>query len=180
VAYAKANPGKLSFGSIGTGSSLHLAGEMFKAMAGVDMLHVPYKGSVPAVTDLIGGQIQALFDAGTSSLPQVRGGRLRVLGVTSARRASGTPDIPPIADAVPGYDASFWFAIVAPAGTPRPIVERLSSEITDILKQPALRDRFKGDGVELGGSKPEELAVQMRADLPRWMSIQKQAGMLPQ
>jgi tripartite-type tricarboxylate transporter receptor subunit TctC len=180
VAYAKANPGKLSFGSIGTGSSLHLAGEMFKAMAGVDMLHVPYKGSVPAVTDLIGGQIQALFDAGTSSLPQVRGGRLRVLGVTSARRASGTPDIPPIADAVPGYDASFWFAIVAPAGTPRPIVERLSSEITDILKQPALRDRFKGDGVELGGSKPEELAAQMRADLPRWMSIQKQAGMLPQ
>ena len=180
VAYAKANPGKLSFGSIGTGSSLHLAGEMFKAMAGVDMLHVPYKGSVPAVTDLIGGQIQALFDAGTSSLPQVRGGRLRVLGVTSARRASGTPDIPPIADAVPGYDASFWFAIVAPAGTPRPIVERLSSEITDILKQPALRDRFKGDGVELAGSTPEELAAQMRADLPRWMAIQKQAGMRPQ
>ena len=180
VAYAKANPGKLSFGSIGTGSSLHLAGEMFKASAGVDMLHVPYKGSVPAVTDLIGGQIQALFDAGTSSLPQVRGGRLRVLGVTSAKRASGTPDIPPIADAVPGYDASFWFAIVAPAGTPRPIVERLSSEITDILKQPALRDRFKGDGVELAGSTPEELAAQMRADLPRWMAIQKQAGMRPQ
>lgn len=180
VAYAKANPGKLSFGSIGTGSSLHLAGEMFKSTAGVDMLHVPYKGSVPAVTDLIGGQIQALFDAGTSSLPQVRGGRLRVLGVTSATRASGTPDIPPIADAVPGYDASFWFAIVAPAGTPRPIVERLSSEITDILKQPALRDRFKGDGVELAGSKPEDLAAQMRADLPRWMAIQKQAGMRPQ
>jgi len=125
VDYTKAHPGKVSFGSIGTGSSLHLSGEMFKAAAGVDMLHVPYKGSVPAVTDLIGGQIQALFDAGTSSLPQVRGGKLRVLGVTSAKRASGTPDIPAIAETVPGYDASFWFAIFAPAGTPKPIVDRL-------------------------------------------------------
>jgi len=176
VAYAKAHPGKVSFGSIGTGSSLHLSGEMFKSAAGVDMLHVPYKGSVPAVTDLIGGQIQALFDAGTSSLPQVRGGKLRVLGVTSAQRASGTPDIPAIAETVPGYDASFWFAIVAPAGTPRPIVERLSAEINDILKQPALRDRYKGNGVELGGSTPEELMARMKADLPRWTEIQKQAG----
>ncbi|PZQ78107.1 MAG: hypothetical protein DI563_01390 [Variovorax paradoxus] len=180
VAYAKANPGKVSFGSIGTGSSLHLSGEIFKAAAGVDLLHVPYKGSVPAVTDLIGGQIQALFDAGTSSLPQVRGGKLRVLGVTSAKRASGTPDIPAIAETVPGYDASFWFAIFAPTGTPKPIVHRLSSEINDILKQPALRDRYKGDGVELAGSTPEELASQMRADLPRWTAIQKQAGVKPE
>lgn len=180
VAYAKANPGKISFGSIGTGSSLHLSGEMFKTAAGVDMLHVPYKGSVPAVTDLIGGQIQALFDAGTSSLPQVRGGKLRVLGVTSAKRASGTPDIPSIAETVPGYDASFWFAIFAPAGTPKPIIGRLSSEINDILKQPTLRDRYKGDGVELAGSTPEELAAQMRADLPRWTAIQKQAGVNPE
>ncbi|MBB3180837.1 tripartite tricarboxylate transporter substrate binding protein [Variovorax sp. Sphag1AA] len=180
VAYTKAHPGKVSFGSIGTGSSLHLSGEMFKAAAGVDMLHVPYKGSVPAVTDLIGGQIQALFDAGTSSLPQVRGGKLRVLGVTSAKRASGTPDIPAIAETVPGYDASFWFAIFAPAGTPKPIVDRLSTEINDILKQPALRDRYKSDGVELAGSTPEELAAQMRADLPRWTAIQKQAGVQPE
>lgn len=180
VAYAKAHPGKISFGSIGTGSSLHLAGEMFKTAAGVDMLHVPYKGSVPAVTDLMGGQIQAMFDAGTSSLPQARGGKLRVLGVTSGKRASGTPDIPAIAETVPGYDASFWFAIVAPAGTPKPIVDRLSSEINAILKQPALRDRYKGDGVELSGSTPEELAAQMRADLPRWTAIQKHAGVKPE
>jgi tripartite-type tricarboxylate transporter receptor subunit TctC len=153
---------------------------MFKAAAGVDMLHVPYKGSVPAVTDLLGGQIQALFDAGTSSLPQVRGGKLRVLGVTSTKRASGTPDIPSVSETVPGYDASFWFAIFAPGGTPRPIVDRLSSEINDILKQPALRDRYKGDGVELAGSTPEELAAQMRADLPRWTAIQKQAGIKPE
>ena len=180
VAYAKAHPGKVGFGSIGTGSSLHLAGEMFKAAAGVDMLHVPYNGSVPAVTDLIGGQIQALFDAGTSSLPQVRGGRLRALGVTSAQRASGLPELPAIAETVPGYDASFWFGIFAPAGTPRPIVERLSAEINDILKQPALRDRYKGDGVELTGSTPDALAAQMRADLPRWSAIQKQAGVRPE
>jgi len=180
VAYAKANPGKLSYGSIGTGSSLHLAGEMFKAAAGIDMLHVPYKGSVPAMTDLIGGQIQALFDAGTSSLPQVRGGKLRVLGVTSATRASGTPEIPAISETVPGYDASFWFAIVAPAETPKAIVERLSGEIADILKQPALRDRYKSTGVELAGSTPAELAAQMRSDLPRWTEIQKQAGVKPE
>jgi len=180
VAYTKANPGKVSYGSIGTGSSLHLAGEMFKAAAGVDMLHVPYKGSVPALTDLMGGQIQALFDAGTSSLPQVRAGKLRVLGVTSAKRASGTPDIPAISETVPGYDASFWFAIVAPAGTQKAIVERLSAEITDILKQPALRDRYKTNGVELSGSTPAELSAQMRSDLPRWTAIQKQAGVNPE
>ncbi len=180
VAYAKANPGKLAYGSIGTGSSLHLAGEMFNIAAGVNMLHVPYKGSVPAVTDLIGGQIQALFDGGTSSLPQVRGGKLRVLGVTSAQRASGTPEIPAIAETVPGYDASFWFAIVAPAGTPKPIVDRLSAEMIEILKQPAVRDRYKSNGVELAGSTPEELATQMRHDLVRWTEIQKRAGIRPE
>jgi tripartite-type tricarboxylate transporter receptor subunit TctC len=180
ISYAKANPGKLSFGSIGTGSSLHLAGEMFKLAADIDMLHVPYKGSVPAVTDLLGGQIQAIFDAPTSSLPQVRAGKLRVLGVTSAQRASGTPDIPAISETVPGYDASFWFAIVAPAGTPAPIVSRLSSEINDILKNPALRDRYRSNGVELIGSTPEGLAAQMQADLPKWTAIQRQAGVKPE
>lgn len=180
ISYAKANPGKLSFGSIGTGSSLHLAGEMFKLAADIDMLHVPYKGSVPAVTDLLGGQIQAIFDAPTSSLPQVRAGKLRVLGVTSAQRASGTPDIPAISETVPGYDASFWFAIVAPAGTPSAIVSRLSSEINEILKIPALRDRYRSNGVELVGSTPEGLAAQMQADLPKWTAIQRQAGVKPE
>jgi tripartite-type tricarboxylate transporter receptor subunit TctC len=103
-----------------------------------------------------------------------------VLGVTSSKRASGTPEIPAIAETVPGYDASFWFAIVAPAGTPRPIVDRLSSEINAILRQPALQDRYKGNGVELVGSTPEELAAQMRSDLPRWTDIQKRAGVKPE
>lgn len=181
IAYAKANPGKVTFGSIGTGSSLHLAGEMFKSMAGVDMLHVPYKGSVPAVTDLIGGQISAIFDAPTSSLPQVRAGKLKVLGATSAKRASGTPDIPTIAESgVPGYDASLWFAIVAPAATPRPIIQKLSAEINEILKQPALRERYASNGVDIVGSTPEELAAQIRTDLVRWTDLQKRAGVVPQ
>jgi tripartite-type tricarboxylate transporter receptor subunit TctC len=180
IDYAKAHPGQLSYGSIGSGSSLHLAAEMFTAATGIKALHVPYKGSIPAVTDLLGGQIQAMFDAGTSSLPQVRAGKLRVLGVTSATRASGTPDIPAIAETVPGYDASFWFAIYTRGGTPKPIVDKLSSEINDILRLPEVRDRFKKDGVEMVGSTPEQLAAQMRADLPRWTQVQKAAGVTPQ
>jgi len=180
ISYAKAHPGKISFGSIGTGSSLHLAGEMFKLAADIDMLHVPYKGSVPAVTDLLGGQIQAIFDAPTSSLPQVRVGKLRVLGVTSVQRASGTPDVPAISETLPGYDASFWFAIVAPAVAPSAIVNRLSTEINEILKIPALRERYRNNGVELIGSTPEGLAAQMQADLPKWSTIQRQAGVKPE
>lgn len=181
IAYCKANPGKVTFGSIGTGSSLHLTGEMFKSATGVDMLHVPYKGSIPAVTDLLGGQIQALFDAGTSSLPQVRGGKLRVLGVTSLKRASGTPEIPTIAESgVPGFDATFWFGIVAPASTPKAIVQKLSAEINEILKLPAVRDRYKSQGVEVAGSTPEEMAAQIQTDMPRWTEIQRKAGVVPE
>jgi tripartite-type tricarboxylate transporter receptor subunit TctC len=180
VAYAKKNPGKVTFGSIGSGSSVHLTGEMFKRAAGVDMTHIPYKGSMPALTDLIGGQIDAMFDAGTSALPQVQSGKLRVLGVTSPKRASGTPDIPAISETVRGFDATLWFAIVAPAGTPKPIIQRLSTEINAILKQPALQERYKGNGVEIAGSTPDELANKIRTDLSRWTEIQKQAGVVPE
>ncbi|NDE54170.1 MAG: hypothetical protein EB069_06180 [Actinobacteria bacterium] len=148
--------------------------------SGIDMVHVPYKGSAPAITDLISGQIQIIFDAATSSLPQVRAGKLHVLGVTSLQRASGTPDIPAIAETVPGYDASVWFAIVAPAGTPATIVSRLSVEINEIVKNPALRERYRSNGVELSGSTPEGLAAQMQTDLTKWTSIQRQAGVKPE
>ena len=181
IAYGKANPGKLSFGSIGTGSTLHLTGEIFKTATGVDMLHVPYKGSVPAVTDLVGGQIQAIFDAGTSSLPLVRAGKLRVLGISSIKRASGTPDVPTIAESgVPGFDVTLWLGIVAPASTPKAIVQKLSNEILDILRQASLRDRYKLNGVELAGSTPEEMAAQIRSDIPRWTDIQRKAGIMPE
>jgi len=180
IAYARGNPGKLSFGSIGAGSSLHLTAEMFKSMTGTDMVHIPYKGSMPALSDLVGGQIQLVFDVGTSALPLVHGGRLRVLGVTSKTRASGTPDIPPIADTVPGFDASFWFGIVAPAGVPQPIVDKLSTELRAILRQPALREKFRSSGVELTGSTPAEMMAQMKADLPIWQEVQRKAGISPE
>lgn len=180
IEYAKQNPGKLSFGSIGNGSSLHLTGEMFKSMSGADITHVPYKGSMPALIDLVGGRIDMMFDAGTSALPMVKDGRLRVLGVTSKTPASGTPDIKPIADDVPGFDASFWFGFVAPAGTPKPIVDKLSKEIQQILADPEMRKRFSASGVELLGSTPEAMAARMKADYPIWQEIQKKAGIQPQ
>ncbi len=181
VRYGKANPGKLSFGSIGTGSSLHLTAELFRNATGVEATHVPYKGSVPAVTDLISGQIQFMFDAGTSSLPHVQAGKLRVLAVSSAARAEGTPDIPTVAEAgVPGFEASFWFGIVAPAGTPAPIVQRLAREIGEICRQPAMRERFKPAGVELVGSTPEQMAERIRLDFERWPAIQRAAGVQPE
>ncbi|MCW5643104.1 MAG: tripartite tricarboxylate transporter substrate binding protein [Rhodoferax sp.] len=181
VAYGKANPGKLSYGSIGTGSSLHLTGEMFQEATGIKMLHVPYKGSAPAVTDLIGGQIDLLFDGATSSLPHVVAGKLRALGVTSAERAEGTPDIPSIAESgVPGFDASFWFGIVAPASTPKPIVQKLSATIIDILKQPEMRERHKPNGIALAGSTPEAMSARMASDLVKWSAIQRKAGVVPQ
>jgi len=180
IAYARGNPGKLSFGSIGAGSSLHLTAEMFKSMTGTDMVHIPYKGSMPALSDLVGGQIQLVFDVGTSALPLVHGGRLRMLAVTSKTRASGTPDIPPIADTVPGFDASFWFGIVAPAGVPQPIIDKLSTELRAILRQPALREKFRSNGVELTGSTPAEMTAQMKADLPIWQEVQRKAGISPE
>lgn len=181
VAWAKSHPGKVSFGSIGVGGSLHLAGAMFNAAAGIDMQHIPYKGSMPALNDLLAGRIDVMFDAGTSSLPQVKAGKLRVLGVTSAKRASGTPEIPTIAEqGVGGYDASFWFGIVAPAGTPKEVVQKLSTSINDILRLPEIRDRYKPNGVEVEGSTPEEMAEQIRKDLPRWTEIQRRAGIVPE
>lgn len=174
-----ANP--LTYGSIGSGSSLHLTGEMFRERTGLNLLHVPYKGSVPALTDLVSGQINMMFDAGSSALPLVRGGKLRVLAVTSAKRASGTPDVPTLAESgVPGFDASFWFGLVAPAGTPRPIVQRLSTEINLILNSEALRDRFRANGVEVTGSTPEDMAARMRKDLPVWTQTLHRAGIKPE
>lgn len=181
IAYGKSHPGKLAYGSIGNGSSLHLIGEMFKNKTGIDMLHIPYKGSVPALTDLVGGQIQLIFDAGTSALPLVRSGKLGVLGVTSAKRASGTPEVPTIAESgVPGFDASVWFGIVAPAGTPQPIVQRLSGEIVEILKGDAIRERFRSSGVEVGGSTPAEMGAIVEADRQAWGLLQRQAGITPE
>src|SRR5206468_2771389 len=134
IAYAKANPGKLNFASSGNGTSIHLSGELFKVMAGVQITHIPYKGSAPALQDLLAGQVQMMFDNLPPSLPQIKGGKLRALAVTSATRAPALPDVPTLAESgLPGFEASSWFGILAPAGTPAPIVAKLNAEIAKYL-----------------------------------------------
>jgi len=145
IALCKKEPGKYSFASSGPGTSLHLSGELFKAMAGVDIIHVPYKGAGPAYTDLISGTVQMMFANMPSMLPQVRGGKVRGLGVTSAERSKVAPDIPAIAETIPGYVATSWYGVGAPAGTPEPILARLEAAITEALKQPEIQKRWADD-----------------------------------
>ena len=177
VALAKAQPGKLSFASIGQGGSIHLAGEMFKSMAGVDITHIPYKGSAPAITDIIGGQVSLMFDAGVSALPQVRAGKLRALAITTAKRVDSTPELPTVAEAggLPNYEATLWFGLVAPAATPRDIVNRLSQELAKILRQPALQARFANLGVEFSASSPDEFTTYIRAETLKWGKVFRDA-----
>ena len=182
IALGKALPGKLTFASIGQGGSIHLAGELFRSMAGLDMVHVPYKGSAPALTDVIGGQVNLMFDAGVSALPQVRAGKLRALAVTSAKRSSSAPELPTVAEAanLPGYEATIWFGLVAPAGTPRDIVTRLSQELAKVAQQPALRERFAPQGVELSATTPEEFAAIIKSEIPKWGKVLRDANVAPE
>lgn len=177
IAYVKANPGKLNFASSGNGTSIHLSGELFKTMTGVQMTHVPYKGSAPAVTDLLGGQVQLMFDNMPSALPHAKGGKLKPLAVTSAKRFPGTPDIPTIAEAgVPGYEASSWFGVLAPAGTPKEIVNKLSTEIAKALKTPEMTKRLEEQGAQAVGSTPEEFAAHIKAETAKWAKVVKESG----
>src|SRR5438045_3343206 len=142
VAYAKANPGKLNFASSGSGTSIHLSGELFKTMTGVQMTHVPYKGSAPALTDLIGGQVQLMFDNLPSSPTFIKAGKLRALAVPSPTRAPALPDVPTVADTVPGFEASSWFGVLAPAGTPPEIIARINGEVTKWLATPEAKEKL--------------------------------------
>jgi tripartite-type tricarboxylate transporter receptor subunit TctC len=182
IALAKAQPGKLTFASIGQGGSIHLAGELFRSMAGLDMTHVPYKGSAPALTDVIGGQVSLMFDAGVSALPQVRAGKLRGLAVTAAKRSSSAPELPTVAEAgnLHGYEATIWFGLVAPAGTPREIVQRLSAEFAKVSRQNALRERFAPQGVEIASSTPEEFADTIKTEIPKWGRVLREANVAPE
>jgi tripartite-type tricarboxylate transporter receptor subunit TctC len=169
VAHAKATPGKLTYASAGNGTSIHLAGEMFASLAGVDMLHVPYKGSGPAITDMLGGQVDMMFDSITSAGPHIKAGKLRALGVTTAKRSSTLPDVPTIAEAgVPGYEVSPWFAVFAPAHTPVAVVNRLNAALTDAMKQPDTQAKFAAIGAEAIGSTPAQLATHLDKELARW------------
>jgi tripartite-type tricarboxylate transporter receptor subunit TctC len=179
VSLAKAHPGKLSFASLGHGTSLHLAGESFKALAGIDLLHLPYKGTTTAFPDLTEGRVDMIFDGG-AFLPQATAGKLKLLAVTSPQRLSSMPNVPALAEAVPGYDLIIWFGVVAPAGTPRPIVDRLAREIAEIVREPAFRERFASTGLEPTSNTPEAFRGLIAKDTQKWGKLLRDAGVAPQ
>ncbi|MBV2216494.1 MAG: tripartite tricarboxylate transporter substrate binding protein [Diaphorobacter sp.] len=175
VAHAKRDPGKLTYASAGNGTSIHLAGEVFASMAGLNLLHVPYKGSGPAVTDMLGGQVDLMFDSITSARPHIQAGKLRALGVTSAKRSATLPDVPTIAEAgVPGYEVSPWFAVFAPAGTPAAIVNKINAALIDAMKQPDTVAKFETIGAEPIGTTPQQLATHLDKELARWGALIKE------
>jgi tripartite-type tricarboxylate transporter receptor subunit TctC len=177
IAMARAQPGKLTYASSGNGTSIHLSGELFKSMAGVDLLHIPYKGSSPAVTDLLAGQVNMMFDNIPSSLPQIKSGKLRALAVTGSKRSPSLPDLPTIAEAgVPGYDSYVWFGIVAPAGTPPEIVARLNAALVKTAATPEFRDRLTGQGYDVMSSTPEQMATSIRGEIAKWGKVVKASG----
>ena len=176
IAYAKANPGKVNMASAGTGTSTHLSGEMFMAMAGVRMQHVPYRGAGPAVTDMLGGQVQLIFDSMPSIIPHIRSGALRALAVTTAARSSQLPDVPTVGETVPGYEASALFGMAAPRNTPREVIEKLNREINAVLAEPDITKRL----VELGGETvigtPEAFGALISAETEKWKQVIEGAG----
>ncbi|MFG5776651.1 Bug family tripartite tricarboxylate transporter substrate binding protein [Comamonas sp. J-3] len=175
IAHAKKQPGKLTYASAGNGTSIHLAGEVFASMAGVDILHVPYKGSGPAITDMLGGQVDLMFDSITSARPHIQSGKLRALGLTTAKRSSALPDVPTIAEAgVPGYEVSPWFATFAPAGTPPEVVARLNKVLNGLMKDPETLKKLESVGAEPIGSTPQELATHLNKELDRWGKLIKE------
>ena len=178
IHYAKANPGKLNMASSGNGTSIHLSGELFKAMTGTFMLHFPYRGSGPALLDLIGGTMDLMFDNLPSALPQIRAGKLKALAVTSAQRSAAVPDLPTIAEAgpLPGFDASSWFGLLAPAGTPSDIVNRIQQECAKALGTPALKERLLSQGAIPSGSTPAQFAGFIAAETKKWARVVRAAN----
>ena len=181
IALAKAKPGQLTYGSSGIGGGAHLAFEMLKAMAGIDLTHVPYKGAGPAVTDVIAGQVQMTMATIVAVGPHVKSGRLRALAISSTKRSPLAPELPSVAEACcPGYDATFWWGVAVPAATPRRVVATLNAAILDVLRAPEIVERFTGQGVELVGSTPESAAAHLKADTARWSKVIMQAGIKPE
>jgi tripartite-type tricarboxylate transporter receptor subunit TctC len=180
IAHAKANPGKVTMASFGTGSASHLAGELFKFMAGIDMVHIPYRGGAPMTTDLIGGQVQVGFDVMVTALPQVRSGKLRALGVLGAKRFDLLPDVQTVAETVPEYEASTWAGVGVPRGTPPEIIERLNREVNAGLAQPDIRARFADVGTVPMVLSAAEFKAYIAAEAAKWDKVIKIAGIKPQ
>jgi tripartite-type tricarboxylate transporter receptor subunit TctC len=180
VRYAKANPGKLNMASSGNGTSIHLSGELFKSMTGTFMVHVPYRGSAPALVDMVGGHMDVMFDNLPSSMPQIKAGKLKALAVTSATRSSALPDVPTIAEAggpqLKGYEASSWFGLLAPAGTPADIVNRIQQESAKALASPEVKEKLQAQGAIPGGNTPAEFAKMIAAEHVKWAKVVKDSG----
>jgi tripartite-type tricarboxylate transporter receptor subunit TctC len=179
IAYAKANPGKLSMASSGAGSTIHMSGELFKMMTGIQMTHVPYRGSAPALTDMISGQVQVMFDNIPTSIQHIRAGKLRALAVTSTARSELLPDIPIVADYLPGYEASAWYGFGAPRGTPPDIIEKLNKTVNAILADPAVKAKFADMGATLIMSSPADFGKYVAAETEKWGKVVKFAGVKP-
>jgi tripartite-type tricarboxylate transporter receptor subunit TctC len=181
VAYAKANPGKLTYASFGAGTTSHMAGEMLKALAGIDIVHVPYRGAGEAIPALLSGQVSMYFDTIMTGLPYVKAGKLRALGVSNARRSAMAPDVPTIAEqGYPGYDIAPWYGIVAPKGTPADVVDKLNAAINKQLRDPAFRDKLAATGAEPRGGSVAEFQAMVDTEIPRTQQLVKQSGLTMQ
>jgi tripartite-type tricarboxylate transporter receptor subunit TctC len=176
IALAKAKPGALSYGSPGNGSTGHLSSELFKTQANVFITHIPYRGSGPMLQDLLAGQIQVSIDNLPSALPHIQAGKLVAIGVTSENKVAALPDVPPIASVLPGYVAESWFVLVAPAGTPRAIIDKLSAEVDRILKKPEVVERFSKLGATPVGGTPKQLGDFIAAETMKWKAVVKASG----
>ena len=181
IAYAKANPGKLSFASSGPGGAPHMSGELFKTMAGLDMVHIPYKGSTAAHADLLSGRTALMFDTVAAIKVHVKSGAVRALAVTTAKRSAAAPEVPTMAEAgVAGYETSTWGGVLAPAGTPRDVVARLNGEINKALAAPDVRERLLGAGIEPAGGTPQQFGDFIRSEMVKWGNVAKAAGIQPE
>ena len=180
IAYAKAHPGELNFGSPGTGGSLHLAGELFASQAGIKMVHVPYKGVQPALVDVMGGNIQMMFDAVVDVMPLVKDGRLKALAISTASRSPLAPDLPTVAESgLPGFDFSLWYGLFAPAATPQAIVRQINHDTARILAQPAMKSEMQAHGLDLIANSPDEFRTAMTAEEKTWAGLVHQIGLMP-
>jgi tripartite-type tricarboxylate transporter receptor subunit TctC len=176
ISYLKANPNKLSFGSPGIGTSVHVSGELFKSLTGTTMQHVPYKGRQFAIPDLVGGQIQVMFDNMPSALPMAKEGKIRALAQTTAKRSPAAPDVPTVAETVPGFEATTWFAVFAPAGTPRDIVLKMNAEMQRVFALPDVQDKMKTLGLDAAVGSPEDLARLQATEITKWAKVVKESG----
>ena len=181
IAYAKANPGKLGFGSSGVGGAHHLSGEMLKLRTGIDIVHVPYKGGAPAAADVMAGHLPMMFEMGYAAVPSIKGGKIRALAVTSTRRLPLLPDVPTMAEAgLPGFESANWQGVVVPAGTPRAIVDRFNREFNTILAMPEQRDAILATASEIGGGTPEEFRDLIRSETVKWAEVVRAAKIQPE